>query len=481
MYADLDDFLADLERRTLLTRVGEPVSPDLEIAAVVDRACKMDGGGPALVFEKPTGYDVPVAANVFGSMERMCLALGVKTLDELALEINALMTPQMPAGIMDALKMLPIVSRLSDLMPKTVKEAACQEIIERDGTLDALPILKCWPEDGGRFITLPLVFTKDPETGVRNIGTYRMQVFDGRTTGMHWQRHKGGAQHYRVAERLGRRLDVAVALSPEPVLTYCATAPMPEGLDELLLGGFLARRRIEMVKCVTVDLDVPASAHIVLEGYVEPGERRREGPFGDHTGFYSQPDDYPVFHLTCVTRRTRPTYLTTIVGIPPMEDFYLGMASERIFLPLIQKTHPEIVDMHFPAEGIFHNLVLVSIDKRYPGHARKIMHACWGLGQLMFSKTIVVVDKDVNVHDLSEVAWIVGTHMDPVRDVQMTKGPVDDLDDAAELPAYGGKMGIDATRKWASEGYNRTWPARLKTTEDAGRRAVEIWIRLEGR
>jgi 4-hydroxy-3-polyprenylbenzoate decarboxylase len=474
MYADLTDFLSDLDRRALLARVAEPASPDLEIAAVTDRACKMPDGGPALLFEKPSGFDVPVATNVFGSRERMCLALGVTSLDDLASEIGRLMTPQMPAGIMDALKMLPIVSRLSDLMPKTVKDGPCHEIVERGGALDWLPVLKCWPEDGGRFITLPLVFTKDPETGVRNIGTYRMQLFDGRTTAMHWQRHKGGAQHYRVAERLGKRLEVAVALSPEPVLTYCATAPMPEGLDELLLAGFLARRRIEIVKCVTVNLEVPASAHIVLEGYVEPGERRREGPFGDHTGFYSQPDDYPVFHVTCVTRRRNPVYLSTIVGPPPMEDYYLGLASERIFLPLVQKTHPEIVDMHFPAEGIFHNLVIVSIDKRYPGHARKIMNAFWGLGQLMFSKTIIVVDKDVDVHDLREVAWIVGTHMDPLRDVQMTRGPVDDLDDAADLPAYGGKMGIDATRKWASEGYARSWPARIRTTEQAARRAAEI-------
>jgi 4-hydroxy-3-polyprenylbenzoate decarboxylase len=295
---------------------------------------------------------------------------------------------------------------------------------------------------------------------------------------MHWQRHKGGAQHHRVAERLGRRLDVAVALSPEPVLTYCATAPMPEGLDELLLGGFLSRKRIEMIKCVTVDLEVPASAHIVLEGYVNPGERRREGPFGDHTGFYSQPDDYPVFHLTCVTHRKRPTYLTTIVGIPPMEDYYLGLASERIFLPMIRKTVPEIVDMHFPAEGIFHNLVIISIDKRYPGHARKIMNACWGLGQLMFSKTIIVVDKDVDVQNLSEVAWIVGTHIDPERDIQFMRGPVDDLEDASDLPAYGSKMGIDATRKWPSEGFTRPWPKRIRTTDAAAARADEIWARI---
>jgi 4-hydroxy-3-polyprenylbenzoate decarboxylase len=478
MYEDLNAFLADLDRRKLLARVDEPVSPDLEIAAVTDRACKSAGGGPALLFERPAGFDMPVMTNLYGSMERMCLALGVAKLDDLAAEIDQLMTPQMPEGVMDALKMLPMVGRLRDLMPKTVRDAACQEIVRRDATLDELPILKCWPEDGGRYITFPLVFTRHPETGERNIGTYRMQVYDGRSTGMHWQRHKGGAQHYRVAERLGKRLEVAVALGPEPVLPYCATAPMPEGLDELLLAGFLARRRIELVKCATVDLEVPASSQIVLEGYVEPGERRREGPFGDHTGLYSQPDAFPVFHLTCVTQRKKPTYLTTIVGIPPMEDYYLGLASERIFLPMIRKTLPEIVDMHFPAEGIFHNLVLVSIDKRYPGHARKIMNAFWGLGQLMFSKTIVVVDKDVDVQNLSEVAWIVGTHMDPLRDIQMTKGPVDDLDDAADLPAYGGKMGIDATKKWASEGYSRTWPTRVATTEAAGRRAADIWSRI---
>ncbi|PYR01430.1 MAG: menaquinone biosynthesis decarboxylase [Acidobacteria bacterium] len=478
MYADLNEFVADLDRRRLLARVTEPVNPHLEISAVTDRACKAARGGPALLFEQPTGYEMPVVTNLYGSTERMGLALNVNTLDDLAKTIDELMTPQMPEGVMDALKMLPLVGRLRDLVPKTVKDAPCHEIVQRDGTLDALPILTCWPQDGGKYITFPLVFTKDPETGTRNIGAYRMQVFDGRTTGMHWQRHKGAAQHYRVAERLGRRLDVAVALGPEPVLPYCATAPMPEGLDELLLAGFLARRRIEMVACVTVDLEVPASSQIVLEGYVDPGERRREGPFGDHTGLYSRPDDYPVFHLTCVTQRKRPIYLTTVVGVPPMEDYYLGLASERIFLPMIRKTLPEIVDMHFPAEGIFHNLVIVSIDKRYPGHARKIMNAFWGLGQLMFSKTIVVVDKDVDVQDVSQVAWIAGTHMDPLRDIQMTRGPLDDLDDAAEVPAYGGKMGIDATRKWASEGYSRAWPERVTATEAVSRRAGEIFARL---
>jgi 4-hydroxy-3-polyprenylbenzoate decarboxylase len=481
MHHDLTDFLSDLEKRTLLTRVQEPVSPDLEIAAVTDLACKSPGGGPALLFTRPAGFGIPVATNVFGSLERMCLALGVKTLDDLAREIDELMTPKMPGGLLDAVRMMPLVSRLSDLMPKTVRDGPCQEVVRRDGTLDECPSLKCWPGDGGKYITFPLVITKDPETGVRNIGAYRMQVFDGRTTAMHWQRHKGGAQHYRVAERLGRRLEVAVALSPTPVLAYAATAPMPEGLDELLLAGFLSRRRIELVKAVSVDLEVPASAHIVLEGYVEPGERRREGPFGDHTGFYSLADDFPVFHIQCITHRRNPTYLTTVVGIPPQEDYFLGKASERIFLPVIRKTVPEIVDMYFPAEGIFHNLVIVSVDKRYPGHARKIMNAFWGLGQLMFSKIIVVVDKDVNVQDVREVAWIVGTHVDPERDIQFTRGPLDDLENASDLPAYGSKMGIDATRKWASEGFNREWPTRVVTSEDAGKKALHVWNAIQGR
>ena len=475
MFKDLNQFIAALDRERELARVTGPVSPDLEISAVTDRVSKSPGGGPALLFERPTGFDMPVAVNLFGSTKRMCLALGVQALDDLAHEIEELSTPRIPAGMLDAIKLLPTVSRLRDLMPKTVKDAPCQEVVRRDGTLDEIPILKCWPEDGGRYITLPLVFTKDPETGMRNIGTYRMQVFDGRSTGMHWQRHKGGAQHYRVAERLGRRMPVAVALGPDPALAYSATAPMPEGLDELMLAGFLRRERVELVKCVTVDLEVPANAQIVLEGYVEPGERRREGPFGDHTGVYSHPDDFPVFHLTCVTHRKRPVYLTTVVGIPPMEDYYLGKASERIFLPLIRKTLPEIVDMHFPAEGIFHNLVIISIDKRYPGHARKIMNACWGLGQLMFSKTIIVVDKDVDVQNLSEVAWVVGTHYDPQRDIQFTRGPVDDLEDASDLPAYGSKMGIDATRKWPSEGFMRPWPKKLSTTPAAAARAERIW------
>jgi len=476
MFNDLNEFISALDKERELARITDSVSPDLEICAVTDRVSKSPGGGPGLLFERPAGFDIPVALNLFGSMKRICMALGVAKLDDLAREIEELTTPKFPGGMLDAIKMLPMVNRLRDLMPKTVSDAPCQEVIRRDGSLDELPILKCWPDDGGRYITLPLVFTKDPETGVRNIGTYRMQVFDGRSTGMHWQRHKGGAQHYRVAERLKKRMPVAVALGPDPALAYSATAPMPEGLDELMLAGFLRRERVELV---TVDLEVPANAQIILEGYVEPGERRREGPFGDHTGFYSHPDDYPVFHVTCITHRKRPVYLTTVVGIPPMEDYYLGKASERIFLPLIKKTVPEIVDMHFPAEGIFHNLVIISIDKRYPGHARKIMNACWGLGQLMFSKTIIVVDKDVDVQNQSEVAWIVGTHYDPERDIQFTRGPVDDLEDASDLPAYGSKMGIDATRKWPSEGFSRPWPKKIVTTPEAAAVAEAHWLAIK--
>jgi 4-hydroxy-3-polyprenylbenzoate decarboxylase len=478
MFPDITSFISELERRKDLARISDAVSPNLEIAAVIDRACKSPGGGPGLVFERPTGFQMPVAANLFGSMSRICLALGVDTLDDLAREIDEMTTPPMPKGFVDALKMLPLVNRLTDLMPKTVKDAPCQEVVREDAGLDELPILKTWPEDGGPFITLPLVITRDPETGMRNIGTYRMQVYDRRTTAMHWQRHKGGAQHHRVAERLGKRLDVAVALGADPVLTYSATAPMPEGLDELMLAGVIGKRRVELVKCRTIDLEVPANSQIVLEGYVEPGERRREGPFGDHTGLYSLADDFPVFHLTCVTMRRNPIYVTTVVGRPPMEDYYLGKASERIFLPLIRKTLPEIVDMHFPAAGIFHNIVIVSIDKRYPGHARKIMSAFWGLGQLMFSKCIIVVDKDVNAQDEAEVAWIAGTHVDPSRDVVITTGPVDDLDDAAIYPAFGGKMGIDATRKWASEGVTREWPKRLTMSDAAAAVASRIWEKI---
>ena len=424
-----------------------------------------------MLFERPTGFDMPVATNLFGSIERMCLALGTPSLDAVAKDIDEMMTPKMPAGMLDAFKMLPMLDRLRDLMPKTVKDAPCQEVVKRDGSLDELPILKTWPEDGGRYITLPLVITKDPETGVRNIGTYRMQVFDGRTTGMHWQRHKGGAQHHRVAERMGKRLECSGA-QPEPILAYAATAPMPEGLDELLRQDSSAAACRAREGCHRRPRGAGERAHRARR-LRRPASGAGRGRSATH-GFYSLAEDFPVFHVTCITMRKKPTYLTTVVGIPPQEDVYLGKASERIFLPMIRKTIPEIVDMHFPPQGIFHNIVLVSIDKRYPGHARKIMNAFWGLGQLMFSKTVIVFDKDVDVQNVSEAAWIAGTHVDPQRDIQFTVGPMDDLENASNLPAYGSKMGIDATRKWPGEGFTREWPTRLKTTEAAARRAEEL-------
>jgi 4-hydroxy-3-polyprenylbenzoate decarboxylase len=477
-FEDLREFIRALEKAGQLRRIRAEVDPELEISEITDRVSK--AGGPALLFENVRGHRMPLLINALGSRERMLMALGIKDYSEVTERLLELTDVKSPQGLIEKIKMVPRLADLAKMFPKVVRDGPCKERVLGEGkfSLLELPIIKCWPEDGGRFITLPLVFTKDPETGIRNIGTYRMQVFDGRSTGMHWQRHKGGAQHYRVAERLKRRMPVAVALGPDPALVYSATAPMPEGLDELMLAGFLRRERVELVTCVTVDLEVPANAQIILEGYVEPGERRREGPFGDHTGFYSHPDDYPVFHVTCITHRKRPVYLTTVVGIPPMEDYYLGMASERIFLPLIRKTLPEIVDMHFPAAGIFHNIVLVSIDKRYPGHARKIMSAFWGLGQLMFSKTIIVVDKDVDVQNEAEVAWIVGTHYDPERDIQFTRGPVDDLEDASDLAAYGSKMGIDATRKWPSEGFTRPWPKRIVTSASASQKADALWEKI---
>ncbi|MBI3987983.1 MAG: menaquinone biosynthesis decarboxylase, partial [candidate division NC10 bacterium] len=328
-------------------------------------------------------------------------------------------------------------------------------------SLDFLPIIQCWPQDAGRYITFPLVITKDPETGVRNVGTYRMQVFDGRTTAMHWHTHKGGAAHFRKAKRLGKRMEVAVAIGCDPATTFAATLPLPDGVDELLVAGFLRKRSVELVKCETIDLEVPANTEIVLEGYVDPEELRLEGPFGDHTGFYSLADSYPVFHLTCLTHRRDPIYQTIIVGRPPQEDCWMGRAIERIFLPLMRKQLPEVIDFHMPFEGVFHNLMIVSIDKQYPGHARKVMHAIWGLGQAMFTKVIVVVDGDTDVRDLSQVTWRVLNSIDPERDIQFVLGPVETLDHASRFPLYGSKMGIDGTRKWKGEGFTREWPDEI--------------------
>jgi len=459
-YQDLRDFMTDLQQQGLLKKVETEVDPILEITQVTDRVSKK--GGPAIWFNNVKGSPYPMVTNLFGSYYRMSMAFGVENLDQVGQAIAELIQPpEMPGGLMEKLKALPKLAELSSFMPKIVRKGPCQEVIESNPSLDELPILQCWPEDGGRFITLPLVFTKDPETRKRNVGMYRMHVFDSRTTGMHWHMHKDGAYHFARRHGKGERMEVAVALGGDPATIYSATAPLPRGIDELTFAGFLRKQPVELVKCKTVDLEVPAHAEFVLEGYVDPGETRLEGPFGDHTGYYSLADYYPVFHLTCITRRKDPIYPATIVGKPPMEDCYMGKATERIFLPLLKMQLPEIVDMNLPWEGVFHNCVVVSIDKRYPGHAKKVMHALWGMGQMMFSKMIIVVDKDVDVQEMSTVWWKVFNNIDARRDVTIVDGPLDALDHASPLPHYGAKMGIDATKKWPGEGHNREWPDEI--------------------
>ena len=465
-YKDLREFIGVLEKRSLLKRISASVDPELEIAEINDRVIK--AGGPALIFENPKGSRIPCAVNLFGSSERMGLALQVgKNLDEIGGRMLEFLEPEIPVNIIEKLKALPKLKKLADFIPKYVKGGPCKEVVVKENpSLDIFPVLKTWPLDGGRFITLPMVFTKDPETGERNCGMYRMQVFDSNTTGMHWHLHKDGARHYRKAAAMGVRLPVAVAIGSDPATLYSSTAPLPEGVDEMLLAGFLRGSPVDLTKCETSDLEVPANAEIVLEGYCDPGEQRLEGPFGDHTGYYSLADMYPVFHVTCITMRRDPIYTATIVGKPPMEDCYIAKATERIFLPLIKKQLPEIVDMNLPIEGVFHNMVIVSIDKRYPGHARKVMYALWGLGQLGFVKTIIVMDKWVNVQDLSEVLWRLGNNMDPKRDVVIVEGPLDVLEHASPLPAYGGKMGIDATKKTPQEGFTRQWPPDIEMSPE---------------
>ncbi|RMG57788.1 MAG: menaquinone biosynthesis decarboxylase [Deltaproteobacteria bacterium] len=457
-YRDLQEYIADLERRGELVRVKEEVSPHLEAAEIADRLVKR--GGPAVLFENVKGAKFPLAMNLFGTMERMQRALGVNSFDEIARRVKEIIEPEIPTGIVEKIKMLPKLKRLADYVPKTVKAGPVKEVVVKEDEINLfdLPVVKTWPGDGGPFITLPLIFTQDPDTGVRNVGMYRMQVFDERTTGMHWHVHKGGAHHYRKYAARGEKMPVAVALGCDPATIYAATAPLPEDTDEMIFAGFLRDAPVELVKCETSDILVPAHAEFVLEGYVVPGEMRREGPFGDHTGYYSLADDYPVFHVTCITRKRNPVYPATIVGKPPMEDCYMGKATERIFLPLLQKILPEVVDINLPVEGIFHNFAFVSIDKRYPGHAKKVMSAIWGIGLLMFTKFIVVFDRDVNVQDISEVIWRIGNNVDPERDTMIVHGPLDALDHASPLPHYGSKMGIDATKKWKEEGHTREWP-----------------------
>jgi 4-hydroxy-3-polyprenylbenzoate decarboxylase len=474
----------ELERQGELKRVTAEVDPVLEITEVVQRAQAQPGpkgkpGGFALLFEKPKGSRYPLLINAFGSLRRMELAFAVEKLDDVAARIRGFLDMQTPQGLFDKIKMLPKLAELGSVFPKQVKDGACKEVVRRgsDINLFDFPILKCWPQDGGRFITLPMVFSKNPDTGKRNCGCYRLQVYDERTTGMHWQTHKQGAEHYRrlLKEGKQKRMDVAVAIGSDPATMYSAILPLPPDLDEMMIAGFLRGKPVEMVQCETCDIQVPANAEIVLEGYVELGELRTEGPFGDHTGFYSLEDEYPVFHLTCVTRRKKPIYVTTIVGPPPMEDFYMGKAIERIFLPLMRLQLPEIRDISMPAEGIFHNLILVSIRKSYPLHARKVMHAIWGLGQAMFSKCIVVVDEDVDVQNVSEVTWKALNNIDPERDIQFVLGPVDSLDHSSRMPNVGSKMGIDATKKWKEEGFTRPWPDVIRMPDEVKQRVDQLW------
>ena len=538
-YDDLRDWLAALDRAGELKKIRTEVDPILEITEITDRVSKgyvwgrvsdpagpgngrqSTAGGPALLFQNIKGHTgSQVLINQFGSARRMNLALEVEKLDEVADRIRAFMDVKSPQGFLDKVKMLPMLAEMGKFFPRTVSTGPCKEVIKRENfSLLDFPILQCWPQDAGRFITLPCVVTRDPNTGKRNVGMYRMQVFDEKTTGMHWQRQKVGAEHYRermraaasgrvgtdalvrpagqnpaaaavdimartsggsqVADKLpSGRMEVAVAIGTEPALTFSAIVPAPPDVEEYLIAGFLRQKPVELVKCETVDLEVPATAEIVLEGHVHLDELRTEGPFGDHTGFYSLEDLYPVFHVSCITHRKDPIYATTIVGKPPMEDGWMGKAVERIFLPLMKLTIPELVDINLPVEGIFHNLMIVSIKKSYPGQARKVMNAIWSLGQAMFTKCIVVVDEDVNVQDLAEVTLKVFNHIDPERDIQFTLGPVDSLDHASRLPNYGSKMGIDATRKWSSEGFTRPWPDEILLDEKTKALVDKKWKEL---
>ena len=468
-FKDLREFIALLESKGDLRRIAAPVTWDLEITQICDRVVK--SGGPALLFEKVEGSNIPVLINMYGTEQRMAWALGVERLDDLTERVKELLglVQGPPQGIMEKVRTLGQLMKMASFQPKMVRNAPCQEVVieEPDVDLNRFPILKCWPEDAGRYITLPLVITRDPRTGTRNVGTYRLQVFDGRNCGMHWQTHKVGTHHYRVGREEGRqRLEVAVALGGDPATIWTGSAPLPPDMDEIMVAGFIRGEGVEMVKARTVDLEVPAQAEIVLEGYVVIGEERLEGPFGDHTGYYSMADNYPVFHVTCITHRRDPVYPTIIVGRPPMEDYFMGKVTERVFLPIIQMVLPEVVDINMPPEGVFHNLVIVSVKKEYPGQARKVVHGLWGLGLMTLAKTIIAVDHFVNVHDLSEVAWRVTNNLDPQRDIFFASGPIDDLDHASPTPRFGSKVGIDVTAKGPGEGYHRGWPPDIVMSDE---------------
>ncbi len=486
------DFVERLAAAGELERISKPVATELEITELADRQMKSAGGGKALLIEKPTVNGqvspFPLAINTMGSAKRMAMSLGADSIESVAAELGSLLKARPPTGMREALKLLGTALELRHARPRVVKTGPCKEVIHNfeapvtgtqawaaapstetatgmanPATLLNLPIQKCWPMDGGRFLTLPCVVTKDPDTGERNIGMYRMQVYDERTTGMHWQLQKVGARHGRRYYETGKRMPVAVFLGGDPAFTFCATAPLPDGLDEFLLAGYLRKASVELVKCETNELEVPANADFVIEGYVDPKEPLRdEGPFGDHTGYYTLPEPYPVFHITALTHRREAIYPATIVGAPPMEDFYIGSASVKLFLPIFKMNFPELVDLALPAEGVFHNLVFASIKKSYPMQAFKIMHGLWGMGQMMFTKYIVVVDEDVDVHNTREVLFRLCANTDPQRDSIFTKGPADVLDHATSEIGMGTKLGIDATRKLPGEGFKRRWPPLIK-------------------
>jgi 4-hydroxy-3-polyprenylbenzoate decarboxylase len=474
-YDSLREFVQKLEAAGELKRISVEVDPVLQITEIADREMKLPNGGKALLFEKCKGSQFPLLINAYGSPKRMAMALGVNDVEDIARELESLLKAKPPTSFKEAISLLGTAFELRHAKPKSVGSGTCKEVVQQKPNINDLPVQKCWPQDGGRFVCMPLVITRDPDNGSRNVGTYRMQVIDGQTTFMHWQLHKTGARHWRRYMELKQRMPVAVALGGDPVYAFAATAPLPDGIDEMMFAGFLRKKSVEMVKCDTNDLEVPADCDFVLEGYVEPEETLDlEGPFGDHTGYYTLPEPYPKFHIERITHRRDAIYPSTIVGVPPMEDFCMGTASVRIFLPVLKMNFPEIVDMALPAEGVFHNLVVVSIKKQYPYHAMKVMHGLWGMGQMMFTKIIVVVDEDVNVHNTSEVLFRVTANIDPKRDIIFTKGPADVLDHATPVVGFGSKIGIDATHKLKGEANTRPWPPIIKMDEPTKRRVDEL-------
>ncbi|MFN2636977.1 MAG: menaquinone biosynthesis decarboxylase [Gemmatimonadaceae bacterium] len=484
---NIAQFLSAIDRAGELTRIKEPVQARLELCEIADRVMKQANGGDALLFENVLLDDgqrseYPVAINLFGSMRRMSLALGVDDLDDIGTRITEMLDLKVPEGLMGKLSMLPRLLEIGKFPPRLRSgKPACQQIVLRNDEIELsrLPIITCWPEDGGPYITLPMVISKDPKRGIRNVGMYRIQVLGPRTLAMHWQRHKVGAAHWREMAEKGERMSVCIAIGADPASVYSASAPLPPTIDEFLFAGFLRSSPVILAKAVSCELEVPAEADFVIEGYIDPSEPLVvEGPFGDHTGFYSEADLYPQVHVTALTMRRSPTYATTIVGRPPMEDYYLGHATERIFLPLLKLTIPEIVDYHMPAEGIFHNLVFVSIDKQFPGQAYKVMNALWGQGLMSLAKVLIVLDKNVDVRNEKEAWWVALNNIDPERDVRFSMGPMDVLDHSSRAFTYGSKMGIDATRKWPEEGFTRNWPKLIEMDSRTKQRVDEMWSRL---